>query len=68
MSDKAPRKRRQEGIDRAVYTAAAEKCARYVFENDFPSQRACFPFEVSGTTVLVVFDDHVFKSGPDVRE
>jgi hypothetical protein len=67
MSDKTPRKRRQEGSDRAVYAAAAEKCARYVFENDFP-RRACFPVEVGGRTLLIVFDDYPFKAGAWVRE
>jgi hypothetical protein len=67
-SDRAPRKRRQKDTDRAVYRAAAEKCARFVHSNDFPSERACFPYEVrNGTTVLVVFDTHVFKAGPQVR-
>jgi hypothetical protein len=69
MSDKASRKRRREATDRAGYTAIAQSCARFVYENDFPGPRACFPYECrNGTTVLVVFDDHVFKAGPQVRE
>jgi hypothetical protein len=67
LPGRAPRKRRQGGSDRAVYAAAAEKCARFVHSNDFPSERACFPFEVNGTIVLVVFDAHEFKAGPQVR-
>jgi hypothetical protein len=67
-SGRAPRKRRREGIDRAGYTADARRCARFIHSNDFPSERACFPFECGdGTTVLVVFDSHEFKAGPQVR-